>query len=194
MCNGSAALDRLLSQLRSLVSARRRTTGGSNNTARAVAAAATASAVAAFYLAAVFRQGRRPEVLCKRNGHNVRVLRALAGLVDRPYFPSWLTPNGHVNCLLGYAKRGIAVSKTRELVRCWGKLDGDEVRERVRSEAAGEGGGGGLGPCCALLCAFLCNKCMCAESGGLSAKSRSHEQLVQQCCLKQLNFETFDGG
>lgn len=117
MVAGSAALDRLLSQLRDLVSARR-----TNNKARAAAAAAAASAVAAFYLAAVFRQGRRPELVCKRNGHNLRVLRALAGLIDRPYFPSWLTPNAHVNCLLGYAKRGITVSKTRELIRCWGEF------------------------------------------------------------------------
>lgn len=114
---GSAALERLLSQLRVLASAKR-----ASNKTRAAAASAVASAVAAFYLAAVLRQGRRPEVLCKRNGHNVRVLRALAGLVDRPYFPSWLTPNAHVNCLLGYAKRGITVSKTRELVRCWGEF------------------------------------------------------------------------
>lgn len=113
---GNAALDSLLSRLRALAAARR-----TNNRARAAAAAAAASAVAAFYLAAVFRQGRRPELVCKRNGHNVRVLRALAGLIDRPYFPSWLTPNAHVNCLLGYAKRGGTIGKTRELVRCWGE-------------------------------------------------------------------------
>lgn len=123
---GSAALDRLLSQLRALASARRAT-----NNARAAAAAAAASAVAAFYLAAVFRQGQRPKLVCKRNGHNVRVLRALVGLVDRPYFPSWLTPNAHVNCLLGYAKKGITVSKTRELVRCWGELMARKSSRRV---------------------------------------------------------------
>eukprot|EP00903_Cladosiphon_okamuranus_P020035 g18403.t1 len=126
----SIALDRLLSQLRALVSARR-----TSNKTRAAAAAATASAVAAFYLAAVFRQGRRPELVCKRNGHNVRVLRALAGLIDRPYFPSWLTPNTHFNCLLGYAKRGITVSKTRELVRCW---DGGNFAMDWRNREAGQ--------------------------------------------------------
>lgn len=109
---GRAALDRVLSRVRALAEARR--TGGK-------AKAAAASAVAMFYLAVVFKQGRRPAVRCQRNGHNVRVLRALSGLIDRPYYPSWLTPNAHVNCLLGYAKRGITVSKTRELVRCWGE-------------------------------------------------------------------------
>lgn len=109
---GSRALDRILSRVRALAEARR--TGGK-------AKAAAASAVALFYLAVVFRQGRRPVLYCQRNGHNVRILRALSGLVDRPYYPSWLTPNAHVNCLLGYAKRGITLSKTRELVRCWGE-------------------------------------------------------------------------
>lgn len=121
---GTAALDRILSHLRALTEARRRAAaagGGVKGTAAAAAAAAAASAVAALYLAAVFRQGRRPALVCKKDGHNVRLLRALAGLVDRPYYPSWLTPNAHVNCLLGYAKGGIAVSKTRELVRCWGE-------------------------------------------------------------------------
>ncbi|CAN0076202.1 unnamed protein product [Ectocarpus sp. 12 AP-2014] len=107
---GSGALDRILSQVRALGNARR--TGGKEK-------AAAASVVALVYLAVVFRQGKRPKLVCRRSGHNVRVLRALAGVVDRPYYPSWLTPNAHVNCLLGYAKRGITVSKTRELIRCW---------------------------------------------------------------------------
>lgn len=133
MAIGTAALDRILSQLRALADARRRAAaaagGGPKGTA--AAAAAAASAVAALYLAAVLRQGRRPALVCKKDGHNVRLLRALAGLVDRPYYPSWLTPNAHVNCLLGYAKGGIAVSKTRELVRCWGESRGRLGRRGV---------------------------------------------------------------
>lgn len=110
---GSGTLDRILSQVLALINARR--TGGKEK-------AAAASVVALVYLAVVFRQGKRPVLVCRRSGHNVRVLRALAGVIDRPYYPSWLTPNAHVNCLLGYAKRGITVSKTRELIRCWGEL------------------------------------------------------------------------
>lgn len=125
MTIGAGALDRILSQLRALVEARRR--GGKAN------AAAAASAVAVFYLALVFRQGRRPKLVCRRSGHNVRVLRALAGLIDRPYYPSWLTPNAHVNCLLGYAKGGMTVSRTRELVRCWGKHAACGVVRHVRA-------------------------------------------------------------
>ncbi|CAB1110822.1 unnamed protein product [Ectocarpus sp. CCAP 1310/34] len=94
---GSGALDRILSRVRALTNARR--TGRKEK-------AAAASVVALVYLAVVFRQGK---LVCRRSGHNVRVLRALAGVVDRPYYPSWLTPNAHVNCLLGYAKRGITV-------------------------------------------------------------------------------------
>lgn len=70
----------------------------------------------------VFRQGRRPEVVCRRNGHNVRVLRVLASVIDHPYYPSWLTPNAHINCMLGFVKRGPKVNKTRELVRAWGEF------------------------------------------------------------------------
>ena len=106
------ALDNVLSRIYALREARRR--GGK--------AAAAASLVAFFYLAVVFRQGRRPEVVCRRNGHNVRILRALASVIDYPYYPSWLTPNAHVNCMLGFVKRGPKVNKTRELVRAWGKL------------------------------------------------------------------------
>ncbi|CAB1107995.1 unnamed protein product [Ectocarpus sp. CCAP 1310/34] len=104
---GSGALNRILSRVRALTNARR--TGGKEK-------AAAASLVALVYLSVVFRQRTRPKLVCRR--HNMRVLRALAGVVDRPYYPSWLTPNAHMNCLLGYAKRGITVSKTRELIRC----------------------------------------------------------------------------
>lgn len=106
------ALDNILSRIYALREARRR--GGK--------AAAAASLVAFFYLAVVFRQGRRPEVVCRRNGHNVRILRVLARVIDHPYYPSWLTPNAHVNCMLGFAKRGPKVNKTREFVRAWGEL------------------------------------------------------------------------
>lgn len=106
------ALDNILSRIYALREARRR--GGK--------AAAAASLVAFFYLAAVFRQGRRPEVVCRRNGHNVRILRVLARVIGHPYYPSWLTPNAHINCMLGFAKRGPKVNKTREFVRAWGEL------------------------------------------------------------------------
>lgn len=106
------ALEYILPRIHALKEARRR--GGK--------AAAAASLVAFFYLAVVFRQGRRPEVVCRRNGHNVRVLSVLANVIDHPYYPSWLTPNAHINCMLGFVKRGPKVNKTRELVRAWGEF------------------------------------------------------------------------
>ena len=104
-------MDHIMERIRSLTLARRR--GGKQ--------AAAASLVAVFYLVMILRQGRRPEVVCRRNGHNIRVLRVLAAVIDRPYYPSWLTPNSHVNGLLGFAKTGPKVAKTRELLRTWGK-------------------------------------------------------------------------
>ena len=105
------ALEHIIERVRALNLARRR--GGKE--------AAAASLLAMFYVAVVLRQGRRPDIVCRRNGHNVRVLRALAAIIDRPYYPSWLTPNGHVNCLLGFAKIGPRMARTRELVQTWGK-------------------------------------------------------------------------
>lgn len=83
--------------------------------------AAAASILALFYVTAVLRQGRRPAVTCRLTSHNVRLLKALAELMERPYYPSWLTPNAHVNCALGFFKGGPKLGKTRELVRTWGE-------------------------------------------------------------------------
>lgn len=101
----------LLERVSALTLARRR--GGKE--------AAAASLVALFYVSIVLRQARRPKVTCRRTVHNVRMLNALASVIDKPYYPSWLTPNAHVNCALGFFKRGPRLSKTRELVRTWGK-------------------------------------------------------------------------
>lgn len=119
MTTRSLPLERILARISALTRARRK--GGK--------VAAASSVVAIFYLTVVFRQGRRPEVTCRRNGHNVRVLRALAEVVDRPYYPSWLTPNAHVNNLLGFLKKGPRVPKTRELVRTWGTYGSTEDRQ-----------------------------------------------------------------
>lgn len=111
MHNRRKLLEKILAQLQALNRASQK--GGK--------AATAASLVAVFYLTVVFRQGRRPEVTCRRNSHNTRVLRALGEVIERPYFPSWLTPNAHVNCLLGFVKRGPRMGKTRELIRAWGE-------------------------------------------------------------------------
>lgn len=104
-------LDHIMERIRYLTLAKRH--GGKK--------AAAASLVAVFYIAMILKQGRRPEVVCRRNDHNIRVLRVLAAVIDQPYYPSWLTPNSHVNGLLGFAKTGPKVAKTRELLRTWGK-------------------------------------------------------------------------
>lgn len=113
--SGSKPLDYLLKRVSVLTRARRH--GGK--------AAAAASLVALFYLSVVLRQGRRPTITYRRTSHNLRMLRALAAVIDRPYYPSWLTPSGHINSALGFFKRGPRVAKTRELVRTWGELSLD---------------------------------------------------------------------
>lgn len=105
-------LDYLLKRVSALRLERRR--GGK--------AAVAASLLALFYVGAVLKQAKRPVVTCRRTSQNLRMLRALAAVIDRPYYPSWLTPNGHVNCALGFLKRGPRLRKSREIIRTWGEF------------------------------------------------------------------------
>ncbi|CAM9223846.1 unnamed protein product [Discosporangium mesarthrocarpum] len=97
--------------------------------------ASAVSFVVLIYVFTWFRQRGQPQVVCRHTERNLRLIRSLAGVLDRPYLPSWLTPNGHINCFLGYAKSGPRQPTTREVVRTW---DGGNFALDWRNRDEGE--------------------------------------------------------
>jgi hypothetical protein len=63
------------------------------------------------------------EVRRMRTTRNERIVGALQVFLSRKYTPSVFTPNAHLNSGLGYVKVAPRLTKTRELVRTWGKCD-----------------------------------------------------------------------